>query len=191
MMKKALRILWPVPVTLFVVWAFVEKKPALASEENNSVSLPTMTEIESVSLAKSLPPREDNEILNALVAWTNIGLPDVTPVEWLRPYADAIVEVAATRREAVTLASQAWAEGGFQPAVLSFECNKGKRPRPAPLCDHGWAVGPWQMHDDKMIGASPLVQARRAVQWMRNHPEQWSTMQMARTRADAWLRAHP
>ena len=191
MMKKALRILWPVPITLLVVWAlFPSKQSARADELAVTLSTPAHS-FDELLLSKSMPPREENEVLDALVLWTNVGHSTVTPIEWLRPWADAINEVARSRREAVTLAAQAWAEGGFIPSVLSFACNEGPRPRPEPECDHGWAVGPWQMHDDKMIGASPIVQARRAVQWMRNRPEAWTTWQMARTRADAWLRAHP
>lgn len=195
MMKKALRILWPVPVTLLIVAAFFPSKTP-AQADALAVVLPLPDRLVDVSvLSKRLPPPESNEALDALVYWTNVGHTSVTPIEWLRPWADAIVEAAAeagaSRREAVTLASQAWAEGGFIPAVLSFECNKGPRPRPEPTCDHGWAVGPWQMHDDKMIGASPLVQARRALQWMRNRPEAWTTWRTARVAADAWLRAHP
>lgn len=162
---------------------------ALASEEFAPLPIPERTY--AVLLPVRTLPEEtlDAEVLRALEYWN----PRVLE-ETLRPWANAIVEAACdgcsiaddvVRADAIWLASQASVETKFIDEVLSFRCNRaGYR-----MCDHGHAVGPWQMHDNRMLGAAPLVQARRAIEWMRRRPQAWTTWKAARAQADAWLQS--
>jgi hypothetical protein len=58
-------------------------------------------------------------------------------------------------------------------------------------CDGGRAVGPWQVHDARFLGAAPDFQAAEALAMLRQYPARWSTWARARERARAWLAAHP
>lgn len=197
---RIVKLLWPVLVTVFVVWALFDRAPALASEPN-AVAVPTLDATLPVSspVETHLPKLVEEEALDALVYWTG------KRVDILRPWANAIGGVAEDRYEAIKFAAQAVAEGGFAKPVLDFSCNaqldaKYRRPYARFIgsslyqigsCDRGEAVGPWQMHDLKMIGAPPGVQATRAAQWIRALPHQWSTWREANKLTAAWFRAHP
>jgi hypothetical protein len=153
---------------------------ALASENAVETRVPDH-ELEVLWLPHTLPqPVLDVEVLAALEYWNPRALR-----ETLRPWAHAIVEAAPKRQDAIWLASQASVESKFIDVVLSFRCNDGDYR----MCDHGHAVGPWQMQDKKMLHAAPLVQAKRAIEWMRRSPQAWTTWKAARSQADAWLAA--
>lgn len=118
------------------------------------------------------------EVLRALEYW-NPRILEGT----LLPWANAIADAAGSREDAIWLASQASVETKFIPEVLSFRCNRGGYL----MCDHGNAVGPWQMHMRKMLDATPATQAETAINWMRRNPRAWTTWKAARVQADQWL----
>lgn len=133
----------------------------------------------ALTLAQPLPDETlDAEVLRALRYWNPRVLEGT-----LRPWARAITDAAGSREDAIWLASQASVETKFVPEVLDFRCNRGGWRE----CDHGAAVGPWQMHDRRMLGAAPAVQAARAIAWMRAHPQAWTTWRAARVQTDQWL----
>lgn len=174
---RILRALWPVVPTLLIVGALF-RRPALADEQTASLPIP-VTDAPLTPMPHALPqPVEAVEVLAALRYWTGRG------AETLRPWADAIAEVARSRDEAIWIASQASVESRFVGYVLDYRCNEETG---WTACDHGWAVGPWQMHDRKLVGAPPEAHAARAAQWMRARPQAWTTWRAARAQADAWL----
>lgn len=164
-------------VLLFAAFA---RKPALADETAPVSSVPEHAL--SIELQEPLPAETlDVEILRALETWN----PRVLE-ETLRPWANAIVEAAPDRRDALWLAAQASVETKFVPYVLDFRCNRSPGDYPMGNCDHGAAIGPWQMHDRKMIEATPAEQAKRAIEWMRARPQAWTTWRAAKAQAEAW-----
>lgn len=151
---------------------------AVADEPPAYVATPTVS-VELPPESRALPAETlDAEVLRALEYWN----PRVLE-ETLRPWAQAFAEAGGNRADAIWLASQASVESKFIPEVLSYRCNQpGWK-----MCDHSKAVGPLQMHDKRMLGAAPIVQARRAIEWMRRRPQAWTTWKIARAQADQWL----
>jgi hypothetical protein len=138
----------------------------------------------------ALPARgtEDHfrDVQSALVAWTHED-PAV-----LEPWAHAIADVCASRRECILFAAQAHVESRFLPWVLDQRCNdpawrEAQRGWVRKSCDAGRAFGPWQVQDDRFRGASPEFQASVALEMMRAHPELWTTSKAAQSHADWWL----
>lgn len=179
---RILRLTWPAIFTLLFV-ASLFRRPALADAQPAPAATPTLN-VELPPMPRGLPAETlDVEVLRALETWN----PRVLE-ETLRPWANAIASAAPNRADAIWLASQASVETKFVAYVLDFKCNTEPGNYPMGDCDRGVAVGPWQMHDKKMLHASPVDQAERAIEWMRRRPRQWSTWRAARAQADAWLR---
>jgi hypothetical protein len=125
-------------------------------------------------------------LLAALIAWTHL------PAATLDPWAGAMADVCTGERECLTLAAQAFVEGGFSAPVLSGECNDAawraqQRGWWRHACDGGLAHGPWQLHDARAAHASPELQASVALETMRRHPRAWTTWRQARAQAEWWM----
>lgn len=129
-------------------------------------------------------------ILVALIAWTHQS------AETLKPWASAMADVCTSRQECVALASQAFVETRFAPEALDGRCNdRAWRAQQTSwwhgACDGGVAQGAWQIHDDRLRGASPEMQASVALEIMRRTPRAWTTWRAARSQAAWWLASHP
>jgi hypothetical protein len=124
-------------------------------------------------------------LLRALLAW------HVSP-EVADTYAHAMADVCASRGECLRLASLAHLESAhFAPWVLDFRCNDAEWRHQqggwiARSCDSGAAFGAWQIHDPRLLGASPGVQASVALYHMRAHPRVWTTWTAAKSHAAWW-----
>ncbi len=176
-------LLWTVPCAAILALCWLAGPIAVADEPTPVAQAEHVDGLEpAISLAQPLPEETlDAEVLRALEYWNPRQLE-----EDLRPYAQAIVAATnGVRADAIWLASQASVETKFIAEVRSFKCNRGGYR----MCDHGEAVGPWQMHRRSMIGASPLMQAATALAWMKKNPQAWTTWRAARSQADAWLGA--
>jgi hypothetical protein len=127
---------------------------------------------------------------DTLVAWTG------QPAELLHPWALAIAGVCADRDECDMLASLGQVETRWLPWVLDGSCNSEawrRAHRKDKVCDGGFAVGPWQLHETRggaiLRGAGPEAQAYEAVRRLRRRPEAWTTWRAAQAQA-AWWRLH-
>lgn len=128
------------------------------------------------------PPVLAVEVLSALEA----GSPRVLE-ETLRPWANAIADQADDRRDAIRMAFVVTDESAhFAPEVLDYRCNRGGYLS----CDHGNAVGPFQVWDRSLIGAATEEHVRKAHARMRVDPHAWTTWQHAVAQADEWLAGH-
>lgn len=128
-------------------------------------------------------------LLAALIAWTGQS------PEALRPWAEAMAAVCTSRVECIELAAQAQVETRFMPWVLDGSCNNpawriSRRGWERNACDGGLAYGPWQMHEERLRGATPELQASVALETMRRAPGLWTTRKAARSHAAWWLRTH-
>lgn len=126
------------------------------------------------------------EVLAALGAWTK------QPDDMLRPWAAAIADGVATRREAILLASIGADESQFLPWVLDGRCNDAtwrasRTGWERSSCDSGFAVSAFQRHSKRLVGASPDAVVADAVKWLRAWPQAWTTWREARAQADVWL----
>lgn len=61
----------------------------------------------------------------------------------LTPVAAAILMATADRTEIAALIATGFQESGWKSAILNDRCRKGPND---PACDHGKALGPWQVH---------------------------------------------
>lgn len=183
---RTLQATWPAVFTLIIVASLFRARPlALAAEPATTAQAPDR--VISIRLPKALPAATlDVEVLAALRYWT------ARPTAELRPWARAIVGATRSRAEAIELASVAAVESRMLPWVIDGRCNRGswrlgQHGWVRESCDGGWAVGPWQLHDQKMLGASPDAQAREAATWYRAAPERWTTWRVAKAQVKAWL----
>lgn len=179
MKTKALRILWPVPFTLLIVWAlFPSRQRARADEPGVMLGVPEK-QLDIDLAPHALPePVLAVEVLAALESQS----PRVLE-ETMRPWANAIADQADNRRDALRMAFVVSDESHFAPEVLDYRCNHGGYRS----CDHGNAVGPFQMWDRSLMGASPEEHVRKAYARMRVDPYAWATFKRARAQADAWV----
>jgi hypothetical protein len=126
----------------------------------------------------------ESDVLDALRAWNPKARASA-----LSTWAAAIANGSPTRARAIWLASIGSVESKFVPWVLDFTCNRMAGYR---ACDNGRAVGPFQIWDDALVGASPESHVRRAYERLERQGEQaWSTWRAARAQADQWLQRHP
>ena len=128
-------------------------------------------------------------LLVALMTWTG------KPAETLQPWSDAMAAVCDSKEECTLLAAQAFVESRFEPWVIDQSCNHREwrethRGWLKKACDGGNAVGVWQIHDVRLLGASPQEQAAEAVDWLRKRPHAWTTWRAARSHAAWWLSGH-
>jgi hypothetical protein len=124
-------------------------------------------------------------ITSALASWTR------RPAEEMRPWGDAMAAVCASDDECLLLASQAFVESRFMPWVVDGSCNDDTWRERQPgwtrkSCDGGHAFGPWQIHDPRLLGASPAEHARKAVEILRTNPKAWTTWRAAQSQAKWW-----
>jgi hypothetical protein len=136
------------------------------------------------ALAEIEPPTVEY-MESALIAWTHQS------PEAMRPWAQAIVSVCTNIDECDLLASQAFVESRFVPWVLDGSCNDpswraSRRGWERKACDGGLAKGPWQVHDDRFLGATPEFQASEVLEMMRHNPTAWTTWRAARSHAAWW-----
>jgi hypothetical protein len=135
-------------------------------------------------------------ILLALQTWT-AKTPERDRAD-LEPWASAIAGVCMTPRECTELAALAFEETGMVRYAVDEDCND-RSWRVAhhverwgwPVCDAGTAFGPWQIHDERLRGATPELQASVALSVLRRAPECWTTWKRARDLAARWLARHP
>jgi hypothetical protein len=184
---RILKFTWPALMSVLIVGAIFH--PTRADAVTDAVA-DASVEIDRSSVAllpKKLPePVLAVEVLRALKYWTK------QPEDVLRPWANAIADACATREQCIHVASIAAVESKFEPWVLDYSCNsaawrKQQRGWQHDSCDGGWAVGPWQIHNSRLLNASPEDHALDAVAWYRNRPQAWTPWLVARKQADQWL----
>jgi len=106
----------------------------------------------------------------------------------LQPWISAITDVCQSRLECLQLAAIPFEETGFVPWAVDQSCNDRQwraEHQMQRVCDGGWAIGPFQIHDQMLLGASPEKQATEALEIMRRHPQAWTTWKRARALADS------
>lgn len=174
--------------TLAALLALSACTPAGADEPAVTLTVPARESVVDLG-TRSMPDATlDAEVLLALERWT--GQPD----DALVPWAHAIADGAADRREAVQLAAIAANESKMLPWVLDGRCNDAawratRSGWQRSSCDNGFAVSAFQRHSLALLGASPEAVVADAVKWLRAWPQAWTTWRAARAQADAWLAA--
>jgi hypothetical protein len=190
---RIFKLTWPAALSVLIVGAIFHPTRASAVTDaavDQSIEIDRSSLSSSVAvLPKKLPdPVLAVEILRALKFWTH------QPEDVLLTWANAIADACSSRQQCIQVASIAAVESKFEPWVLDYSCNsaawrKQQRGWERGSCDGGWAVGPWQIHNRRLLNASPEDHARDAVVWFRNRPQAWTPWLVARKQADQWLAA--
>lgn len=113
----------------------------------------------------------NGEVLDVLQGWA----PHVTDLEEdpgprvtrLREFSETIERASPNGNSRAVLLTLAFFESGAARYILEDRCFDG--PRGEAECDHGRAVGPWQLHGSDDIRDNLEAQARRAVGRFRHH----------------------
>ena len=158
--------------------------------EPESAAPPSKTAARSVHLYEPAPVSPWlGDVQDALSGWTAKR----TEVADLQPWISAMTDVCSSRQECVELAAIPFMETGFIQWAVDQSCNDAEWRRAHgkdKVCDVGWAIGPFQIHDQMLRGASPEKQATEALEILRRRPQAWTTWTKAHQLAMRWLSTH-